>query len=367
MASSCLMCNTSLVEEEVEPEEVRRGLPGWASTLIVVGLSIVILAAGAFGLHKLMTAEPREPAPTATPTRTPTATLSPTPTRTPTPTTIPTPVPPLVHQVLGGDTLSSIAASYNTTVASILAMNPGVEPENLQVGYILLIPAGTLTPTPTATLDPDVPTPTPGGFIVHVVESGDTLGAIAEHYGISVALIRAANPELQPGDDTIHVNQSLTIPIGTPMPSPTPTVDPLATPTPIPSYASPPLLNPPDGAVLVGSEGPVLLQWASVSVLRDDEWYALSLFQSLSDTISSTIHTRTTAWRVPTDVLLAADGDVREFHWQVQVVREAQGRDGKLFYKEAGLPSLIRAFIWLEPTPTPTPTPTLTPSSTPVP
>jgi LysM repeat protein len=322
MASSCLMCGASLVEEEVEPEEVRRGLPGWASTLIVVGLSIVILAAGAFGLHKLMTAEPREPAPTATPTRTPTATLSPTPTRTPTPTTIPTPVPPLVHQVLGGDTLSSIAASYNTTVASILAMNPGVEPENLQVGYILLIPAGTLTPTPTATLDPDVPTPTPGGFIVHVVESGDTLGAIAEHYGISVALIRAANPELQPGDD---------------------------------------------GAVLVGSEGPVLLQWASVSVLRDDEWYALSLFQSLSDTISSTIHTRTTAWRVPTDVLLAADGDVREFHWQVQVVREAQGQDGKLFYKEAGLPSLIRAFIWLEPTPTPTPTPTLTPSSTPVP
>jgi LysM repeat protein len=364
MATSCLMCGASLVEEEAAPEEAKKGLPGWASTLIVVGLTLAILAAGAFGLYTVMNMEPEEPTPTATPTRTPTPTLPPTPTRTPRPTTTPTPVPPLVHQVQVGDTLSTIAATYDTSVAAILAMNPGVEPENLAVGYILLIPAGTLTPTPTATLDPNAPTPTPGP-IIHVVVSGETLSTIAEHYGVSIELIRAANPELQSGDDTIRVNQSLVIPVATPTPSPVPTVDPNATPTPIPPYAPPPLLSPPDGAVLVGSGEPILLQWASVSVLRDDEWYALTLLQPPGDAISSTIYTRATAWRVPFDLLLAADGDAREFHWQVQVVWETQDEDGMLIYEAGGAPSQVRTFIWLEPTPTPTATPTLAPSPTP--
>jgi LysM repeat protein len=370
MASTCLMCGASLEEEEVTPEkEPREGLPGWARAIIVVVLAAAILVAGGYGLMMLMNVEPEEVTPTATLTRTPTPTSTPTPTETPTVTPTPTPLPPLTYQVQAGDTLLIIAAAYDTTVEAILALNPGVEPETLPVGYVLLIPAGTLTPTPTPTLDPNAPTPTPGGFIIHTVAPGETLSTIAEEYGVSLNLLREVN-ELSPGDDTIFPNQSLIIPIGTPMPSPTPTVDPNATPTPVPPYSAPPLLSPPDGAVLAGSEQPVLLQWASVSVLRADmpgaEWYAVTLFQP-SSTISRTIYTRATAWRVPFDLLLAAkaEAEAREFRWRVQVVREMRDRDGRLAYEQASLPGQARTFTWIAPTPTPTPT--LTPSPTPAP
>jgi LysM repeat protein len=368
MATTCLMCGASLVEEEAAAEEEmgRRGLPGWLRALITAALALAILSAGSFGLYTLMTAEPEPVTPTTTPTRTPTATSTSTPTQTPTPTPTPTPIPPLVHQVQEGETLIDIAAEYDTTVERILALNPDVEPELIQVGQLLLIPVGTPTPGPTSTPEPGVPTPTPADYIVHVVAPGEALLSIAEEYGVSVALIRAAN-DLPPDDDTIRVNQSLVIPLGTPVPSPTPTVDPNATPTPIPPYPAPPLLGPPDGAILVESGEPVLLQWASVSVLRDDEWYRLTLFQSPGGVVSATNYTHATAWRVPPELLLASDTEGREFRWQVQVVREARDRSGGLVYEEAGLRSEVRTFTWLMPTPTPTYTRTPGPASTPAP
>jgi LysM repeat protein len=365
MATTCLMCGASLVEEEAKPEEEekdRQGLPGWLRALIVVALALTILSAGGFGLYTLLIAkpEPENVTPTALPTRTPTATPTSTPTETPTPTPTPTPVPPLVHKVQPGETLSDIAVDNDTTVEAILALNPDVDPELIQVGQLLLIPIATPTPGPTSTLEPGVPTPTPPNYIVHIVAPGETLISIAQEYEVSVSLIRIAN-DLPPDDDTIRVNQSLVIPMGTPMPSPTPTVDPNATPTPVPPYPAPPLLSPPDGATLVGYEEPIILQWASVSVLRGDEWYTLTLLQAPRGVISATIRTRATAWRVPLDLLQASDADEREFRWQVQVVREARDRSGALVYEEAGVPSPVRTFIWLEPTPTPTPSATPAP------
>lgn len=357
-ATTCLMCGASLVEEETAAEEEgARKLPGWARALIVVLLALAILAAGGFGLYTLMTAEPEDLTPTVTPSRTPTVTPTPTSTQTPTPRPTFTPVPPLVHQVQVGDTLSVIAAAYDTTVDAILALNPSVKPELLQPGQVLLIPVGTATPEPTSTLDPNVPTPTPGDFIIHIVAPGETLSSIAEQYGVSVPLLREVN-ELPIGDDIIFVNQSLVIPLGTPVPSPTPTVNPHATPTPIPPYASPPLLSPPDGTVFIGTDETIVLQWASVSVLRSDEWYALTIFQPPGGVVSDTTYMRATAWRVPPELLPATDADVREFHWQVQVVRETRDRDGELVYEVAGSPSEVRTFTWLEITPTPTPSPT---------
>jgi len=365
MATTCLMCGASLVEEEAAPaEKGQQGLPGWARALIVVALALAILSAGGFGLYTLLTAEPEpEPenvTPTTTPTRTPTATPTSTPTQTPTPTSTPTPIPPLVHQVQPGETLSDIAVANDTTVEKILALNPDVDSDLIQAGQLLLIPVATPTPGPTSTLEPGVPTPTPPDYIVHIVARGETLSTIAEKYDVSVESIRAAS-DLPPGDDTIFVNQSLTIPMGTPMPSPTPTIDPNATPTPVPPYSAPPLLSPPDGAVLVGSEEPILLQWASVSVLRNDEWYELTLSQPPGGVVSATIHTRATAWHIPLDLLPTTNADEREFRWRVQVVQEARDRDGALVYQKAGAPGQVRTFIWLEPTPTPTPSPTPAP------
>ena len=355
------MCGASLVEEEIAPEEKgTKKLPGWVRALIVVVLALAILAAGGFGLYKLMTAEPENPTPTVIPTRTLTVTPTSTPTQTPTPLPTPTPVPPLVHQVQEGDTLSVIATAYDTTVEAILAQNPDVDPELLQPGHILLIPAGTATPEPTATLDPNVPTPTPGDFIIHIVAPGETLGSIAEQYEISVPLLREVN-ELPIGEDIIFVNQSLVIPLSTPVPSPMPTADPNATPTTVPPYTAPALLSPPDGTTFAGTDKIIVLQWASVSVLRSDEWYALTVFQPSGDVVSDTTYTRATAWRVPPDLLPDTDAKAHEFQWQVQVVREARGKSGERIYEAGGPPSDVRTFTWLEVAPTSTPSPTPTP------
>lgn len=358
MATSCLMCGASLEEEEVEAEEgeaPEKKLPRWARPLIVVGLTVVFLAVGFYGLYALMNAQLLDTEPTPTPTQTPTVTPTPRPTRTPAPTSTPTLMPPLTYQVKQGDTLSAIAEMFSTSVSDILALNPGLEPEALPVGYVLLIPAGTLTPTATPTLDPNLPTPTPGNFIIYVVKRGDTLSSIAEEYGVSIVLIREANADQLPvGSDDIFVGQSLIIPLGTPAPSPVPTVDPLATPTLIPPYAAPALLSPPDGATLTGTASPVVLQWAAVSVLGEAEWYEVTLLFP-DGAGARTFYTRATIWRVPFDLLLEAEGETPEFQWQVVVVREVEGKGGKVAYQKAGDISAVRTFVWVKPTPTPTP------------
>jgi LysM repeat protein len=196
---------------------------------------------------------------------------------------------------------------------------------------------------------------TPSGFVVHVVESGETLSSIAAEYDVSVSAIRAAN-DLSPDDETIRAEQSLVIPVSTPAPTATPTADPNATATPAPSYVSPPLLYPPDGATLTDG-APVMLQWASVSVLEGDESYELYLWQPSGGVVSSTVRTRATAWRVPLDLLQKAVGDRPEFRWRVQVVRET----AEQAYERAGAPSAPRSFVWQASAPAQLPTATSKP------
>lgn len=62
---------------------------------------------------------------TPTPLPTPTATLTPT---------------PIIYQVESGDTILGIAIQRGTTVEEILALNPAVVPENLQIGQPIILP-----------------------------------------------------------------------------------------------------------------------------------------------------------------------------------------------------------------------------------
>jgi LysM repeat protein len=214
----------------------------------------------------------------------------------------------------------------------------------IREGEVLLVPAATPTPGPTPT---GAPTATPSGFVIHVVESGETLIAIAEQYEVPLSLIRTAN-DLTPEDVTIRVGQSLIIPQATPTAVASPTVVRNATPTPVDRYSAPPLLYPADGAVLAEREAPVLLQWVSVSVLRDNEWYEVSLSQPSGGVVSGTIRTRATAWRVPLDLLQKAESEASEFRWRVQVVREI----AEDTYEAVGAPSRHRTFVWQKVTPT---------------
>lgn len=58
----------------------------------------------------------------------------------------PSPTPVGLYIVQDGDTLSSLAEEFNTTVEEIMATNDILEPESLQIGQELIIPS--MLPTP---------------------------------------------------------------------------------------------------------------------------------------------------------------------------------------------------------------------------
>ena len=83
------------------------------------------------------------------------AVMQTTPTPLPTPTATPTPTP-IVYQIASGDTLLGIAIQRGTTVEEIVALNPGIVPENLQIGQPVILPP---PPTVNALLAPGTPVP----------------------------------------------------------------------------------------------------------------------------------------------------------------------------------------------------------------
>ncbi len=359
-ATTCLMCGASLVEKKKEEETPKEPAPRQPSRWLfwVAAVLVVLVVVGTAGLllQPLLFPGAPSPTPSPSPTRTPTTAPTFTPSAIPTATPTPTPLPPRAHQVQEDETLSAIAELYDTTVEEILALNPGITPELLQVGQVLLIPPAVPTPGPTDTPGAEGPTPTPGDYLIHIVAPGETLLSIAQRYSVTVFLIRELNPGIPPGSDVIQINQTLLIPLGTPMPTPTPTFDPNVIPTPRPPYPPPPLLRPPDGAVFGGPDTLIVLQWASVGILQADEWYELHLGRPGAEPVVE--RTWATAYRVPAELYPPPGASAREFHWQVRVVRRIRGTEE---YEQASEPGPELVFLWLEATPTPIPTPSPTP------
>lgn len=341
-ARTCWRCGADLTRPpEVEPEP-EPPVP-WRSALLGAGLVLLVLIAAGWLALRLARAAQTRPTPTPAPTPTPTSTLPPTPT--PTPTWTPTPIPPLQHQVQAGETLSEIALRYGVAVEEIRRLN-NLSGDLIVVGQVLLVPV--YTPTPilaTPTLPPGVtPSPTPRpDKVLHVVQPGETLLAIAQQYGVSMRAIQEANGIANP--ERIQAGQTLVIPLATPTPAPGPT--PTPTPTPAPTYPPPPLLSPSDGALVEGAGLPVLLQWASVGRLEIDEWYEVRVFREDGGEVGM-LRTHATAWHLPAALLQAAVGEgtgPHRFRWTVQVVRRVVERDGSVRYEPAG-PAAARTFRW---------------------
>ncbi len=101
------------------------------------------------------------------------------------------PTGPMIHIVQPGETLSSIARHYNTTVWAIMSAN-GLVSQTIWAYRALFIPTDSGT-----------------AMVMHVVLPGETLYTIAQRYGTSVALLMMANHLT---DYRLSVHQTLVIP-----------------------------------------------------------------------------------------------------------------------------------------------------------
>ena len=106
---------------------------------------------------------------------------------------------PARHIVRPGESLATIAKRYGTTVEALARANGITNPNRIYAGAALLLQAN--APAAKAPAMQPIAASSP----VHVVRSGETLGAIAKRYGTTVgALARAngiSNPNrIRPGD-----------------------------------------------------------------------------------------------------------------------------------------------------------------------
>ncbi len=99
------------------------------------------------------------------------------------------------HRVRSGETLSGIARQYRTSIRSIREANGLRDKHFIRIGQTLKVPTnGAGAPARPA---------------VHVVRAGETLGAIAERYGVSVKTLQRQNEIDEP--DLVRAGEKLTV------------------------------------------------------------------------------------------------------------------------------------------------------------
>jgi LysM repeat protein len=222
-----------------------------SNVIFVYGAAGLLVLAG-LALLAIWLTGPSHPLTTMFATRTPTPTVTLTPTNTPLPTETPTitststttpsrtPSAPFLYTVQEGDSLAAIATKFslgNDGIPLILLLNPfdaasgnGIDPATQIVypGQQIFIPNPDLK-LPTAT---PIPANLAKGTIVnYLVQSGDSLAAIASKFNSTIDDIVKANNLADA--NAIAVGETLKIPVN--LVTPTATRPPTSTPrTPVP-------------------------------------------------------------------------------------------------------------------------------------
>jgi len=143
----------------------------------------------------------------------------------------PPPVPPvyIVYTVQDGDTVEGLAASYGISASSILWSNLELESaDSLVPGQYLRVPTS--------------------DGIIYDIRLGDTLGDIADRFGVDVQAIIDFSGNNLKSADSIAENQTIFIPNGimpAPAVTPTPAPQPESPSTPAPApLPTPPAVSP---------------------------------------------------------------------------------------------------------------------------
>lgn len=138
---------------------------------------------------------------------------------TPTVETVAVPVGPTFGYIVkAGDTLSSIALTYDTEVQVIRSLN-NLPDDSIQVGQVLVVP-GTGSAAAGAGNDQTAPEPTATPGFIYTVQTGDNLTGIATELGVDWRDIATVN-NIEGPNYTIFRGQKLVIPGITATPVPT--------------------------------------------------------------------------------------------------------------------------------------------------
>lgn len=114
------------------------------------------------------------------------------------------------HRVRKGETLSGIAARYGVSTQQLARLNGLRQPYRLVVGRVLTLPGAVETAGLAGASAPAPVTPGAGEQeILHTVKRGDTLGRIAQRYGVAQSELLALNRLRNP--DQLLLGQSLLI------------------------------------------------------------------------------------------------------------------------------------------------------------
>lgn len=127
----------------------------------------------------------------------------------------------VTYTIQSGDTLSTIAKKFNTTVTRLLELNPTITDVNrIYVGQVLKVP--TATNTATNTLVSPAPAPTTSQTSAstqtnsatkpYIVQPGDSLSSIAKTFQTTVNDLLALNPTIT-NVNFIRVGQTINVPL----------------------------------------------------------------------------------------------------------------------------------------------------------
>ena len=130
------------------------------------------------------------------------------------------------HTVVAGDTVFGIAQQHGTSVDAVLAANGLTRASVIHPGQKLALSGAPAKPA--VTVAPAAPAPVTAGGKTHAIIAGDTLFAIAQKYGTTVAQLYALNG--LNSSSIIYPGQSITVAAATPAPVAAPASSPTAPP-----------------------------------------------------------------------------------------------------------------------------------------
>jgi LysM repeat protein len=287
-----------------------------------------------------------------------------------------------VRIVQPGDTLYSIALACGYRDASIIdvivAENELASADSITVGEEIIVPpptavgelGSTATETPLegavlpqgialaaqvsdATFAPGI-TPTAtlqAGVQWHIVQSNETMLAIAVQYGVNAEILSQLNPEVpflqcdfefDSGGPRCIVQLIVGQQIRVPAPTATPTIPPTPsgsetpTPTSTPTFNAPSSVSPGDRA-LFQADQLVTLRWVTTGTLNADTVYRVRV-RDLTANREYAADTRELFFIVPTD-WQGQDQRRHEFEWSVSVV-STNTQEQPIFSTQP------RIFIW---------------------